>query len=381
MKQRIDTIEVLKQLISIPSWVEGTKDERLLGEFIFQWLSKNTSLEVKKECVSEGRFNVIAGDDVSTRMLMVGHMDTVLPGNSWTKDPIKPVVDGDRLYGLGSSDMKSGLAVMMTLAASNKLPAGSCMLFYVDEEYDFAGMRKFVFDYKGKIKPEQIISFDGGGLKVGNGCRGLIEIRVTVTGQSGHAARPESGRNAIVGANEMIEDLCDWLDENTDPVLGPTSCNLAYMNGGGMQGNVIPDNCEFILDIRPSKPEINAKSVLERLEASAVERGVKITGKQIRHDLGSWLTNQKDIPITELGLPLNELGQTGYIDVQMLWQSFNRVPCWVVGAAELGMAHKADEYVLVSKLKQFEEIMLRFVTKTPSRSDLVGVILVDSVWV
>ena len=71
MKQRIDTIEVLKQLISIPSWVEGTKDERLLGEFIFQWLSKNTSLEVKKECVSEGRFNVIAGDDVSTRMLMV----------------------------------------------------------------------------------------------------------------------------------------------------------------------------------------------------------------------------------------------------------------------------------------------------------------------
>jgi len=87
--------------------------------------------------------------------------------------------------------MKSGLAAMILAATDKNIPKNIGFLFYIDEEYDFAGIKKFISDYGKKLKPKSIISLDGSELEIANGCRGLIEISATVKGISCHAATPE----------------------------------------------------------------------------------------------------------------------------------------------------------------------------------------------
>jgi len=372
MKGKIETIEMLKRLIEIPSWVGEGQNESQIGEYIFSSLKDNTNLKIEKQRVEGDRFNVIAwkGDEVDN--LIVGHIDTVQPSNSWTIDPLKVKVDGDRLYGLGSTDMKSGVAVMMSLATDPDLPTGTMFLFYVDEEYDFVGMKSFVEEFSGKIKPRRIISLDGKELRVGNGCRGLIEISCVVKGKAAHAASPQNGANAIVKSYEILTDLFKWLDKYVDDELGPTTVNVAYINGGqykgetgeglilGKQGNVIADVCQFILDIRPASNELSAEKIIDYIKKQAVEKGVFLVGSSIRHNYGSWLTKSSELGNMEL--PLGTPSQVGYIDVQMLWESFGKVPCFTIGAAEQSMGHSPDEYVMISKVNELEEI-LRTITR------------------
>lgn len=360
-------IGLTKKLISIPSWVDRQTNEAKIGQFIFDYLKANSKLAVKKQVVSNRRFNIIATNSETIGTLVVGHIDTVQPSQSWTKGPLKPEIVGNRLYGLGSSDMKVGIAVMLDLATDPRLSPNMMFLFYCDEEYDFLGMKGFVKKYQEIIRPKRIISFDGSDLSVNNGCRGLIEITATIRGRSGHAARPDSGVNAISKSYQIINNLTNWLSNYVSDELGPTSLNLAYIIGGqfqgeennnlvlGKQGNVIADICRFTLDIRPSKPELTAKKVVSFIEVQAEKLGVELISATIRHDLGSWLSKKETLDLSGLSLPFKEAGKTGYIDVQMLWQNFGRVPCFTIGAGN-AMAHKPDEYVEIDKVEKLAKI-------------------------
>lgn len=366
-------VELTKKLISIPSWVDQETNEITVGQFIFDYLKSNSKLTIQKQILSDGRFNVIARNSEAIDTLVVGHIDTVQPSQSWTKKPANPVIENGLLYGLGSSDMKSGIAVMLDIAANSKLEENAMFLFYVDEEYDFLGMKEFVKKYKGKLSPKQIISLDGSDLAVTNACRGLIEVEVTIKGRSGHAARPENGVNAISKSYLIINNLTNWLGNYVSQDLGPTSVNLAYINGGqfkgesenqlvlGKQGNIIADTCRFVLDIRPSRPELTAQKVIDFITAEAKKFNVSVFKATIRHDLGSWLTPTEQIDLGVQKLPFRPVGKTGYIDVQMLWQNFYQVPCFTVGAGN-AMAHKPDEYVEVDNINKLAKIAKKLIT-------------------
>lgn len=349
-----NAVEITRQLISIPSFVDEGNDEKAVGQFIFDYLKENSKLKVKKQILSSGRFNIIAANSDIADLLIVGHIDTVQPSKSWTKNPLNPEVSNGLLYGLGSSDMKSGVASMLELACSSQLKANTMFLFYIDEEYDFLGMKSFVKKFRKKIQPKQIISFDGSDLAITNGCRGLIEVTIAISGRSGHAARPESGINAINKSYQIITNLTNWLGNYVSQELGNTSSNLAYISGGGKQGNIIPDYCQFILDIRPSRPELTAKKVISFIRSEAKKLKVKVVEVSIRHDLGSWLTPKPDIDLGSQKLPFKSAGKTGYIDVQMLWKTFNQVPCFTIGAGN-SMAHKPDEYVEIKNITKLTE--------------------------
>src|SRR3989338_5637488 len=370
---KLDVVGLTKKLISIPSWVDKKTNENAVGYFIFDYLKANSKLKVEKQILKGGRFNVIAKNNNLVSTLVVGHIDTVQPSVSWTKNPLKPSVGKGLLYGLGSSDMKSGVAVMLDLATNPKLKENIMFLFYADEEYDFLGMKGFVKKYLGKIKPKQIISFDGSDLAVTNGCRGLIEISITLKGKSGHAARPESGVNAITRSYLIINNLINWLGNYVSRELGPTTSNLAYIYGGqyqgekngflilGKQGNVIADICRFTLDIRPSRPELTAKKIINFINRETKRYNLTLMGSSVRHDLGSWSTPKELIDLNGLKLPFRSAGKTGYIDVQMLWQNFNRIPCYTIGAGN-AMAHKPDEYVEVKNIIKLSEIGKKLIT-------------------
>lgn len=355
----LDVAELTKQLISIPSWVGTGCDEKNIGAFIYEWLQRNTNLQVIKQPVKDGRFNVIATDGSPTRTVLVGHMDTVEPRAGWTTDPWTPIIKNDRLYGLGATDMKGSLAAGMVALADTPNSRGVMFLAYCDEEYDFAGMRAFIGEYQNKIQPETIYSLDGSAGQVGIGCRGLIEVSFRLRGKSGHAGRPEAGVNAIVSGVNCLNKLKRQLTTKySDPALGPTSLNLAYCQGGldtgsgyGRRGNNIADLAEFVLDIRPANSLLTADRVNKLLLAYAKSAKLTLENWTVRHDLGSWIT-LKEMLIPQLGQEMRYEPSLGYIDTQMLWETFGRVPCATIGAGNLALAHKPNEYVEIEDLDQ-----------------------------
>ncbi len=358
------TIELAQKLISIPSWVGSGCDEQKIGEFIYNWLRKNTDLKVIKQPVKDGRFNIIATDGYPTKLLMVGHIDTVETRAGWITNPLDPVIKNDRLYGLGATDMKGSLAALLTAVSEAKDTRGLMVLCYIDEEYDFAGMRAFVDEYRDRIKPKIIISLDGSAGQIGIGCRGLIEVSFRLRGKTGHAGRPELGVNAIASGVNLINKLKRQLaTKYSDPILGTSTLNVAYCQGGldlggpnyGRQGNNIADLAEFVLDIRPAVKELTAAKVRDLLAQYARSAKLELEDFTVRHDLGSWLTPPKQLE--GLGLPGNCEPSLGYIDLQMLWQTFGKVPCLTLGAGNLVIAHTPNEYVEINNLEKTKEFI------------------------
>ena len=374
MKTKSNVVDLTQKLVAIPSWVDAKTNEAEIGEFCFSYLKKNKKLMVEKQIVDGNRFNIIARNSDVVDTLVVGHIDTVQPSLRWKRSPTKPEVARNKLYGLGSCDMKSGIAIMLDLASAATILPRTMFLFYIDEEYTFKGIKAFIKKYKSKINPKRVISLDGSDLSITNGCRGLIEISCTIKGQSGHAARPENGKNAIWATQEILQDLFGWLDTFSSSQLGKTSYNIAYISGGqyqgkdeneelilGKQGNVIADICNFIIDIRPSSSKLSAESVLEFIQKRAEAKHVSVESYSITHDLGSWQTEKDAIESSLTTLPFKKPDETGYIDVQMIWQAFDGVPCFTIGAGKVDMAHKPDEYVEIDKLIKLREMLNKMI--------------------
>lgn len=371
----METIEITKILISIPSFVDTLKDESKLAEWIYGYLKINSELKITKQFINERRSNVIAANSNNPEILVVGHMDTVQPKSGWQTNPFNPVEKERKIYGLGASDMKAGLAVMLQAATQKEIDRGTMFLFYCDEEYDFLGMKKFIKKYKNKIKPRYILSADGEAGKIGLSCRGLIEITVKFQGKSGHSACPKTGINAITQSQKILNDMEKWLNKFNSNQLGNSTLNVAYIKGGtemgnnveivlGREGNIIPDYCEIVLEIRNASQKLKAEMVKQFLAEESKKYGLKIIDISTRHDLGCWLSEKQEVEkiIGKLDdKKILNAKDRGYVDLQMLWATFNQVPCLTVGAGESGVTHKENEFVTIDNLKKTENFYRKII--------------------
>lgn len=363
----MDLIELTQNLIAIPSYLGETTNELKLGEFILDYLQTLGYLQVEKQLVEDERFNIIAHDGYPPRLMFCCHLDTVPPSGAWQYDLFAGQVVDDRLYGLGACDMKGGTASLLYALQSFKATKGLFLLFDVDEEYYFKGMRKFLEAYD--IHPELAV-FPEPGFKIGNGHRGLIEIKFRVRGVTGHAARPDSGKNAILGVSRAVERLLATLDTYTHASLGKTSCNLAWIKGGisrangeiDCRANKIPDVAEAVLDIRPSIAELRAQTVLDILVEQIHVQGMKLETAEIVLDFGSLCTPPQQLDKFESVLR-ETVGQVTYADIsmggygegQLLNEAFG-TSCVYFGPGPEEKAHQVDEYVSIPELHKVREV-------------------------
>lgn len=368
----MDKIELIRRLISIPSYVDGEINERRLGEFILDYLQGLGTLHVEKQPVEDGRFNVIAHDGHPPRLMFCCHMDTVPPSGTWQHDPFAGQVEGDRLYGLGACDMKGGTACLLHALRSFQETQGLFLIFDVDEEYYFKGMLKFLDEYD--VQPEFAV-FPEPGLKIGNGHRGLIEVSFRVRGKTAHAARPELGKNAILGASRAVEHLLQALEAYQHPSLGKTACNLAWLKGGidqgegeiGCRANKIPDLAEAVLDIRPARAELRAQTVLDLLGEHLAMNGFQMAEAQAALDFGSLyvpperLGQFEEIVRCVLGcVEYDDISKGGYGEGQLLNERLG-TDCVYFGPGPKEMAHQVDEYVSIKELEQAAEVYTRLI--------------------
>jgi len=377
----MSVVKLTRKLISIPSYLDEKTDEKEIGDFVFAWLKGNCPwLKIEKQPVEKGRFNIFVCDDYPAQLMFCGHLDTVQPTKAWTNNPLEPKIIGDRLYGLGAADMKGGLACILETLKVSKNTKGVRALFYVDEEYDFKGMRSFVKNSPTE-KPELVVTAEPTNLKIGNGARGCLEINFWVRGQTGHAARPEKGKNAIIGSVLVVEELKKWLETFEGGKLEKTSCNLAAIKGGldgdknpkggyiiKEQSNAVPDIANLVLDIRPATKALSAERVIRKLESLLEDWNLELIETKTRFDLGVRLTPKKSLKDvesvvgTETGsVEYQDISKTGYSDLQMLEKKW-KVPCITLGPGPEESSHKPDEFVSVESLRQTVNIFKSLLT-------------------
>ena len=373
-KNFMNTIQLTRKLISIPSYVKGKNNEKKIGDFAFRFLKAIPYLEVQKQEIGDGRFNIIAQTKGRPRLLLAGHLDTVEPKQGWFRNQFQGNIENSRLYGLGSLDTKAGIAAILSSLAGLTKVSGLTLLFYCDEEYDFQGMKQFIKRNKRRTPWELAVIVEPTDLKIWNAQRGIIEISFSVQGKSGHAANPSSGKNAIDGVASAISELRIWLEKFQDKVLGIPTLNLAYMRGGlnqcvnakgqvvlGKAGNNIADFAEATIDIRPTKATLKAKDVIKQLNIALAKQGVRLLGYSIRHDFGVLRTDPRELKTLEKVLK-EKCGKaeylsaknSGYGDGQLLAEKL-MVPVVYIGPKGSN-AHGPNEWVDTRSIEKLKSI-------------------------
>ncbi len=213
--------------------------------------------------------------DSKATIALIGHLDTVPPHPS----DAEPRIEGDRIFGLGSSDMKGGLAVMTALAESlprDQLPYNLVLIFYEREEgpYRENGLGPLFERLPQLTSISLAIAMEPTDNVVQVGCVGSIHATLRVSGRSAHSARPWQGENAIHKAGPLLAELLSLPRREVSfaglPFFEVFSVTRA---SGGRARNVVPDQFEMNLNYRfaPGKSLAAAQEEVRRRVAGRAE--------------------------------------------------------------------------------------------------------------
>jgi putative selenium metabolism hydrolase len=202
--------------------------------------------------------------------MLNAHMDTVRVSarDSWARDPFEASVENGILYGLGSCDMKGGLAAMlygakMVQDAGANLK-GDLVVACVVQEEECEGLGTRVLIEEGGLRPDWVVLGEPTDLNVSRGQRGRLEMRLVTHGRSAHAASPHLGENAIYIAARLVfglELLAEQLAE--DEFLGQGTLAVTDITSSASSRNAVPDSCAMIIDRRLTLGENETKALAE----------------------------------------------------------------------------------------------------------------------
>ena len=234
------------------------------------WFTQN-GLSPEFQATEGDRPNVIARieNGPGPTLLLNGHTDTVLAAQGWLCDPWQGKRDGDRLYGLGSCDMKAGVAAAMlatrALAQRRDLWRGTLIFTaVVDEEAYSLGAQALV---NMGLKADLCIVTEPSGDTPFLGAVGKVLVRADVVGKSAHGSWPADGINAAVEAAKLVAQL-DALQLGHHPQLTATQCVLSFQSGNDQYVITVPEKARFTIN-RHIVPGETAASVLAEMDALA----------------------------------------------------------------------------------------------------------------
>ena len=283
------------------------------------------------------------------RVMLAGHTDTVPPhGNERARR------DGDVLWGLGSADMKSGLACMLSLARAVPEPAVDLtFVLYAREEVagEHNGLAELYEAVPELLEADVAILGEPTGAAVEAGCQGGVRVRVELAGARAHTARPWMGRHAIHRLGPVIEAVSSW--DARQPVL--SGCRYheslqAVLADGGIAGNVVPDSASVTIHHRfaPDRSEAEALVMIEELLDPHLSDGDEI----VVVDVVPAAAPAVDHPILERFLARNEVevrAKLGWTDVARLAQ--HGVPAINFGPGDPTVAHTRDAHVTTDSIE------------------------------
>jgi succinyl-diaminopimelate desuccinylase len=359
-----EKIKVLTDLIAINS-VNG--NEVAVAKYLATFLAKYGIL-AKVDCFGDNRANLVAefGEHKTQQVFcLTGHQDTVAVADKsqWHSNPFQAKITGDRLYGRGSADMKSGLAaeviVLAELAEQKKtIPGVLKLVATAGEEFGTPGAYRLakqglIDDVQAMIVGEPT---DG---QIVYAHAGTINYQIKSYGKAVHSSAPEAGINAISGLVAYINaEPKLFADDPGDSDLGKVKHSITIVKGGS-QINIIPDQAELFGNIRPTPAFSNEKVI------AVIKDQLAIINQQTKFKLEfSLLHNfypvktdpqtdfvQQSAAISASHFPCQPIKLTtinGATDASVFVERNPQIKTIVLGPAAWKNAHQIDEYTTIS---------------------------------
>ena len=358
-----DILELTQSLIAIPS---ESHDEVAIADAIESALGRYGHLTLERfgnSIVARTEFNR------SERILLSGHIDTV--PSSGNDDPllvrkgetppasdIAGIASEDRLYGLGSCDMKGGLAVGLKLAASLQTSNRDLtFMFYESEEVESIhnGLYKISQQKPELFKANFAVLLEPSNAQIEAGCQGTLRFKIVLKGRRAHSARAWMGENAVHKAADVLNILNSYTPNVVD-VDG-----LQYREGlqcigikGGVAGNVVPDECIVSINYRyaPSKSPAVAIETMKSLFSGYTLEIVDNAGGAL-----PGLTHPAAIAFIEAS-GKGVQPKFGWTDVARMAEF--SIPAVNFGPGDPSLAHAPKEYVPVEHLYECERVLSKW---------------------
>jgi succinyl-diaminopimelate desuccinylase len=269
-------IEVLRDILRINS-ENPPGNERPVAEALARYL-RPIGFDVSCVEPEKGRTSLVAvlkGRGGGRSLILNGHMDIGPIGSGWTKNPLGGEIADGRIYGRGTGDMKSGLAAAVcaseVVVDSGIDRKGDLILTFVADESS-GGHKGTGFLIKEKaLEADMAVICEPTGGNIGIGHRGVVWVRVHIVGESGQAARPWSGVNAISCAGRVIAALDEQLPrllEGREHAFIPSPTFSFGTIRGGIKTNVIAGDVEITID-RRTIPGERTEVVLDEITTIA----------------------------------------------------------------------------------------------------------------
>jgi succinyl-diaminopimelate desuccinylase len=357
------TLNLLKQLIAIPSVIG---QEQTVAEFIEAEL-RSLGLETTLQMVEAGRPNVLArlpGDGPGKRLHFNGHTDTVPVVAGWETDPFTALEDEGRLYGLGSCDMKAGLACAMSMLRAfvrsrYRFPGELSFSAVIDEEAYGKGAHALMeTDFRhvdAILVMEPFAGDEAGPLPLG--ITGKVLYDIHVYGRAAHAFHPQAGVNAIEAAGRILANL-DRLALTEHPTFGKGNYSTLKIEGGyEIYSVVVPEYCRLEVNrlLVPGETSDSAVRDMEELIASLnLPVRVEVKTKPPRYE--AYAIDRQSPPVELLAAVYNEVFghlprfQYAYgITDANIYAGEHQIPCLHLGPPA-SVPHQKNEYVLIDWL-------------------------------
>ena len=364
----VDVVELTSALVDFPS---QSRSEAELADAVEQSLRNYSHLEVLRDGNT-----VVARTNLgrSERVVIAGHLDTVpSSGNDRaiviSQGGTAPVadVDGnktaseDRLYGLGSCDMKGGVAVALLLAAHETAPTRDVTyIFYDCEEIEerFNGLKRISENHPDWLKSDFAVLMEPSNAVVEGGCQGTMRVEIRVSGRRAHTARSWMGVNAIHELSPLLQTLENY--EAAKVVID----GLEYREGlqavdvyGGVAGNVVPDSACLTINYRFA-PNKSAEDALAHLQQVFVGYQVDVVDYAEGALPGLSRPAAQQFIESVVGKPQPKFGWTDVARFSALG-----IPAVNFGPGFAALAHAPNEYVPIAQLHSTLSAMQNWLSK------------------
>lgn len=385
-------VELLTKIVEIHS---PYFHEEEIMQFVYDWL-KERNLNPQFHHYEESRItkykgiNVIgrlAGREKGPRVLLNGHLDTVNICEGWEKDPLKGTVEGNRFYGLGALDMKSGdVALLLALEAFYKTAEefnGEIIYSFVSDEEGPYGLGtnaliedKIIGDADVAIVTEPSSGFSGVEFPcLCLGARGGYNYTVEFKGKSAHAANPEMGISAILDSAKVMLEL-KKSEMIKDEKLGRGSICIIEAGGGG-QACSVADKAFFTVFrhvVRGEDKEYVKKELYEAVKRAGIHSEVTMEFRDAPSDESQgfqpYIANQDNLYMKKMAESVKKVcGKEPAIAYFSSIGDFNylgsrlKVPTVVFGP-DGGNYHTANEYVEIDTIVDTANVIYEFLINT-----------------
>jgi len=383
----IDHQEMVSRLVGFDT--TSRNSNLALIEFVRDYLDGH---KVKSELVfaEDGRkANLYAtiGPPDQGGILLSGHTDVVpVDDQDWHSDPFKLIEKDHRLYGRGSCDMKSFIAIVLLLVpemTQRRLRTPLHLSFSYDEEVGCIGVRRLIGVLADRPhRPRLAIIGEPTMMQVGIGHKGKHTLRCHVHGYEAHSSQVHLGVNAIEAAAEIVAQLKAMarrkrhegpFDPDFDPPYSSIHTGLIH---GGTALNIVPKDCQFDFEVRPLPGDDVDALITELREFARTRvlpemRAVRPESDIVIEELSSapGLNTPHDHEVTQLAAALSGENSTTKVSFGTeggLFQAAG-IPAVICGPGSIDQAHKPDEYIEFAQIARCERFLRRLIDRVSRR--------------